>query len=96
MTYPEACRVPDTTINKKGNVPAASIAVHSTTPARILVIGASGKIGRLLVPKLIAENHSVIAGIRDQIKAAWAPSAKESTSSFSPLDLAAKPARTKP
>ena len=36
---------------------------------RILVLGASGQIGRLLIPKLIAAGYSVIAGIRDASKA---------------------------
>ena len=36
---------------------------------RILVLGASGQIGRLLIPKLIADGYSVIAGIRDASKA---------------------------
>jgi uncharacterized protein YbjT (DUF2867 family) len=57
-------------IMKEENVPTASSAVHSAIHTKILVIGASGKIGRLLVPKLIADGHSVIAGIRDQTKAA--------------------------
>ena len=36
---------------------------------RILVLGASGQIGRLLIPKLIADGYSVVAGIRDASKA---------------------------
>lgn len=42
----------------------------STTSRKILIIGASGQIGRLLVPKLITAGHSVIAAIRNPAKAA--------------------------
>jgi uncharacterized protein YbjT (DUF2867 family) len=33
---------------------------------KILVVGASGQIGRLLIPKLLADGHQVVAGIRNQ------------------------------
>jgi uncharacterized protein YbjT (DUF2867 family) len=58
--------------------------VHSNTTTKIVVIGASGKIGRLLVPKLIAKGHSVIAGIRDQTKA---PSLKQAGAEIRLVDL---------
>lgn len=42
----------------------------ANTSTTILVLGASGQIGRLLIPKLIADGYSVVAGIRDNAKAA--------------------------
>lgn len=44
--------------------------MNTNLSTKILVVGASGQIGRLLVHKLLATDHKVVACIRDATKAA--------------------------